>query len=391
MKQLIYPATRAVEHACTQAGVVPQRLFAVLLPLWQVEVGADVQEEQQFEVIDHFIVRAIAEGDLHDRDALVAFLGLPAGLVDRCLAYLRRIGHVTDPGPRLDLTDLGRESVSAGVRKVVKSSRQTILIERQTGWPLPRAHYDAGVAVLDSPEPVQGQLFDSTRFLRVFTAAGFDPQVLARLETHPDRDGFNLPSGLHNLRQGEVSEGFLPAYLIETTDGQLLGYSALGEHRDDFVEKVFAATPVHHLVQAESADSPAEIWREWLAQTPAYGSGELEQLPDGRWRVVLTAGDFGEAPKVPLIQLGAYRLRENHFLQVWCEDEATRQAALYRRTLGISTLPEVTTEAELLRRMRNLAGTLQVPEITMKQLREHAQHVGGGRHLDRLDALADRH
>jgi hypothetical protein len=391
MKQPIYSAARAVEHACSLTGMVPRRVFAVLLPLWQVEISADVYEQQQFEVIDQFVVRAIGEGGLHDRDALIAFLGLPGDLVDRCLSFLRGLGHVTDAGPRLELTDLGRESIRAGIRYVVSTSRQTILIERQTGWPLPRAYYDAGVTVLRGPQLEDGQVCDSTRFLRLFTIAGFDPKVLPWLEANPDRARFNLPIESRNLRRGEITEGFLPAYLIETTDGQLLGYSALGEHRDEFVEQVFEATQVRRLVEAEDEPDPAQLWREWLAQKLEYGSGALEQLPDGRWRVVLQAGDFGEPPKLPLAQLGTYLVREHDFLQVWCAGESTREAALYQRSLDVSGLPEVTTEAELLARMRNLAGTLQVPEITMEQLREHAQRVGEGARLDRLDALAHSH
>jgi hypothetical protein len=59
--------------------------------------------------------------------------------------------------------------------------------------------------------------------------------------------------------------------------------------------------------------------------------------------------------------------------------------------LRIATQPDVTTEAELLRRMRNLAGTLQVPEITMTELREQAQREGIDRRLDRLGSLANLH
>jgi hypothetical protein len=385
MKKIIYPATRAVLHASALPGVVPLRLFPVLLPLWQVDVSTEVFDQQRFEVIDHFVERAVQEGGIRDRDELIAFLNLPSALVDRCLAFLRDLGHLAAPGPRLELTDLGRASLRDSIRYVATTRRQTLLIERQTGWPLPRAHYDAGVAVLDSPELPAGRLSDSTTFLRVFTHAAFEPKVLSWLASHPDPAAFNLPAQLRNLRQEQVREGFLPCYLIETADGQVLAYSAAGEERDGFLEKACASTSLPQLIRASARREPALVWREWQAQTPAYASGTLREMPTGGWRVVLEAAAFGEAPKVPLTRLGAHQFRENHFLQVWCDDVATREAALRRRTLSIATQPEVTTEDELLRRMRILAGVLQVPEITMKELREQAERESAG---GRLDVLA---
>jgi hypothetical protein len=391
VKKIIYPATRAVEHASTLPGVVPLRHFPVLLPLWRVDTSAEVYDHQQFEVIDHFIVRAVHEGGIRDRTELIAFLNLPEALVDRCLSFLRRIGHVTTPGPALELTDLGRASVRDGVRYLSTTHRQNILVEKQTGWPLPRAYYDAGVAVLDRPEINPGQLSDRTTFLRVFTHAVFEPKVLSWLASNPDPAAFGLPAQLRDLRHGEVREGFLPFYLIETTDSRVLAYSAVGEQRDEFLERVCAATSVPLLIQAECGREPAEVWREWHAQTTAYGSGTLKEMPTGQWHVVLPSEAFGEAPKVPLIRLGTHHFREHHFLKVWCDDPDIRQVALHRRLLRIATQPDVTTEAELLLRMRNLAGTLQVPEITMTELREQAQREGIDRRLDRLGSLANLH
>ncbi len=318
MKRVIYPATRAVEHAASLPGVVPLRLFPVLLPVWQVDTSAEVYEQQHFEVIDQFVLRAIEEGAVRDHGELAAFLHLPAGLVQRCLAFLRAIGHVTGPGPQLELTDLGRKSLNAGIRYAAKTTRQTILVERHTGWPLPRTHYDAGVAVLDTPHLEDG---DQKPFLRLFTLAGFEPKVLSWLENNPDKASFNLPGQLRHLRHDSVREGFLPSYLVETTDGEVLAYCAAGEQRDEFLERVFATTAVRQLIQAQEPRDQQEVWRGWLAQSPAYRSGRLEQLPGGQWRVVLDASAFGDAPKVPRARLGTYEFHEHYFLQVCCEED----------------------------------------------------------------------
>jgi hypothetical protein len=55
---------RALENAATIPDVRPLRLFPVLWPLWQVEISASVHDPQACEVLDHFLVRAVAEGRL---------------------------------------------------------------------------------------------------------------------------------------------------------------------------------------------------------------------------------------------------------------------------------------------------------------------------------------
>ena len=233
MKRVLYPPTRAVEHATALPGVRPRRFFPVLWPLWQVKTSAEIYDQQQYEIIDHFVVRCVVEGGIHDTDELARFLGLPTGTVTRCLAYLRTIGHVVLDGPRIHLTELGTTSARAGVRYVAATSRQTILIDRQTGWPLPRPYYDGGLTVLDTPDIPEGQSPDRTRFLRVFTSTPYDPAVIGRLEADLRRAEHNLPSQLRNLRQDGVADGFLPCYLIETDSGQLLAYTGVTQQRDE--------------------------------------------------------------------------------------------------------------------------------------------------------------
>ncbi|MCU7731070.1 hypothetical protein ODJ79_45785 [Actinoplanes sp. KI2] len=385
MRRIIYPATRAVEHAQLIPGVRPVRLFPVLWPLWQVETEAELYEGQDFEIIDHFVVRAIGEAGIRDRAQLVGFLNLPAGVIDRCLAFLGLIGHVTVAGPTLDLTPLGRQSVQDGVRYVRTTSRQTILIERESGHPFPRAHYDNNVPVLDTPRIEEGQLGDRSRFLPVSTLAPFRPEVLAWLEQHPDRAGFNLPGQLRNLSNKGEREGYLPCYLIETADHRLLAYSNVAEDRDEFLEGLFARTSLEELIEAEGIADPATLWPKWLARSPAYGAGTLRQAPDGGWRVLLDPATFGGEVKVA--RVGSYQFSDHHFIQIWCTDPATRRRALLERALGIATLPKITTVDQLQDRIESLARSLETTVVSLAELRAHAQEAGAEARLRRLDEL----
>lgn len=386
MKRLIYPATRAIENAASLPGIRPIRFFPVLWPLWQVETSADIYEKQDFEIIDHFIVRSIEEAGIRDRGELIRFLHLPEGIVDRCLTFLAMIGHVTIAGPSLQLTDLGRKSVQDGIRYVAATSRLTLLLDRVTGRPLPRRYY-GDVPILDTTEIQDEQLADRTRFLEIFNYQPFDPNLLPWLENHPDRVEFNLPSQLRNLRSEGVRQGFMPSYLIETADHGILAYTNAAEQRDRFLEDLYTKTSIAHLIEATGISDPRETWRKWLTNSDLAAFGDLRQNNDV-WQLILKPATFGPSAKLPLARIGSYHVRDNHFLQYWCADPSTRQQALAERALGITTLPTVNTQADLRQHIRDLAASLQVPEISIAQLRTYATDTKNDR-LNQLNRLQE--
>ena len=387
MKRVIYPATRAVENAMSLPGIRPVRFFPVLWPLWQVQVSADVYDKQDFELADHFIVRAIEEGDIHDRAELIRHLNLPAGFLDRCLTFLQHIGHLTITGSQLHLTDLGQRSVREGIRYVKATSRLTVLIERQTGSPFPRPYYDGNVPVLDTTEIEEGQLADRTRFLSVSVLEPFDMQTIQRLADRPDRAQFNLPSQFRNLRQENVRDGFLPSYLIETADRRIIAYSNVSEKRDGFLEELCVKTSIGHLIEAQGISDPADIWRKWLTQSTACGSGRLRKTNAGVWQIVLQPTAFGDRPKISFSRIGSYQFRDHHFIQIWCADTSARQKALKERSLGIATQPEISCLDDLRTRIRDLANQLETAEATIVELCEYAEINGDEWRLKRLKAL----
>ena len=387
--RLIYPARRAVEHAVTVAGVRPRRLFPVLWPLWQVETTATFYDEQPYDLVDRFLVRAVTEAELTRVDELVAFLGVPEAWARRCLRYLSVIGHIRLDGDLVRMTELGLSSARDGLRYVYQTeSRQDILVERFTGRPLPRSHYAGSVEVLPSWTVDQGQLADRSRFRPLNAPAAFRRELVEQLVDRPDRTELNLPAQLRHLRVVEDRDGFLPAYVVETVDSGLLVYTAAAADRDAFFEAACREAPVvHSVIDAEEPGDPRQIWTEWLAGPKTIRRGTLRQLSSGIWRATLHEDSFGGASKLPLTRLGSFELRKHHFLQLWCQDAELRRRAAHERGLGLATTREVRTLVHLESRVAELAVQLEVRAPTVAELRAYGEQHGMHAHVARLDQL----
>lgn len=386
-RRVIYPARRAVEHAVTVPGVVPRRLFGVLWPLWQVEITADVLEEQAYEVIDRFLVRAVAECGITTGEELSLFFGLDRSLVERCLHFLTVIGHMYVEQGHLRLSDLGARSHRDRVRYALrKESRQRLLFERFTGDPLPRSHYDGSVDVRETPEVGKDEVADGTWFRPLFATTPFQDRYVTDLAARPDRADYNLTAQLREIRDLRPQEAYLPAYLIETSGGDLLAYTAIGGERDAFLEDVCRRMPeAGFRVQAEAKVEEKKLWQEWLAGS-GLGPGTIAPAPYGGWRVTLPARAFGTSG-LPLSRVGSFQLRRNHFLQVWCAEEEVRQRALRERSLGMARQREVRTQADLAARVAALAARLETTAPSVGELRVHAERNGLRDRLAHLDAL----
>lgn len=383
----VYPARRAVEHATTIPGVRPLRLFPVLWPLWQAETTANVYDEQAYELIDRFLVRAIMEAGLNRADEMAAFFGIPPALVRRCLGFLAMIGHVREDAGTVTLTELGRHSALEGKRYVAKESRQDILIEQFTGQPLPRAYYEGSVPVFPGPEIPEDRLADRSRFQPLFAPTIFRPELVEDLARRPDRADLNLPRQLRDLHLTGKQDAYLPAYIIETAGTGLLVYTPLAAQRDAFFEGVCRQLPdIGQLIKAETSADPREIWTGWLAESKG-GPGTLCQLPSGVWRATLRASAFGPDARLSLSKVGSYELRKRHFLQLWCDDAGLRRRALIERALAMTSSPEIASSADLRQRVTALAGQLEAAAPTLADLRDYGREHRLNAALARLDAL----
>jgi hypothetical protein len=383
----IYPARRAVEQATSIPGTRPSRLFPVLWPLWQAETTASIYDEQAYEIIDRFLIRAVIDTGLHRVDDLATFFGIPEALVQRCLQFLSTIGHVREDAGTVTLTELGRYSAREGIRYEPKESRQEILIEQFTGQPLPRSYYQGSVPVFFSTEIPDDRLADRSRFVPLFARTTFRPEMVETLTERPDRIELNLPRQLRGLRFTGKRDAYLPAYIIETVGTGLLVYTALTAERDAFFEDVCRQVPdIAELISAEVKASPREIWTEWLADSKA-GPGTLHQLPSGLWRVTLRATAFGPDAKLSLSKVGSYELRQRHFLQLWCDDAGLRRRALIERALAMTSASDITSAADLRQRVTALAKQLEIDEPGLTDLSEYGRQHHMHAAVARLESL----
>jgi hypothetical protein len=384
----VYPARRAVEHAAALPDVRPLRLFPVLWPLWRVETAASVYAELDYDVIDRFLVRAVAEAGFADVASLSSFFGIPVALVRRCLAFLSAIGHVhRDDDGTVCLTELGLRSARAGIRYEPKESRQDIYIDRFSERPLPRRYYEGSVPVFATCKVPRDALYDRSRFIPLFAWTSFREEIVSGLAVRSDRAEFNLPAQLRDLRVMQHGEAFLPAYLIETADSGLFVYTARAAERDPFFEDACRHIPaIGNMIDAEDQSDPREIWTAWLADSDV-GRGTLRCLPNGVWRATLRSDAFGPSGKMGLNWLGSYRLCKRHFLQIWSDDAGQRRQAVMHRALAMTQSPDVTTMADLRQRVTALSRQLEVPEPSITDIRSYGGQHDMRVHLARLDGL----
>jgi hypothetical protein len=385
--QILFPARRAVEHAAAAPAVRPLRLFPVLWPLWQVEVSAHIYDEQAYEIVDLFLVRAVHEAELTSVDQIAAFLGVHLSLVERCLAFLTRIGHLTVDNGQVRMTRLGLDAFRAGIRYEPKETRQDLLFEQLTHQPMPRAYYDGSVTILPTPEVPSGGVTDGTQFNGLYSAIPFQPAAVPHLAQRPDRTEYNLPRLLRDVTILQHANAYLPLYLIETADTGLLAYTSAAPRGDTFFQAICRDDPaVPDMVSAEKPDDPRQIWTSWLAEG-RHGRGTLQQLRNGVWRATLRTDAYGSSPKLPPSRIGSFELRRRHFLQLWCDDTALRRRVLNDRALGIARTRDVTTRNDLEQRLAELADLLEVPAPDIAQLREYGEAEGQHARVARLDEL----
>lgn len=379
-----FPEERVLEDAAFGQGIVPTRLYALLLPVWQVEIRADITEGEDFFLIDRFLERGLRHGALHTVDELARFFTLDPPLVAQAVRFLTAIGHVRDSGSRLSLTSLGQRSVDDDVRYVVThQDRRKLYFEALSCTPLTRAHYDDEVVTLLPGQELGGVMRSDRypRFTPIHVTSGFDRSALDRLKDRKDRDRFNLPVGLNAIESLGEELVFLPVYLVRGRDGLLVyGQAGAGAAHDPELSNLCTRAPelINALDNEEYRDDADESVRraaqKWL-RAQGFDSVAPAQDDDGTWSVSLPATAFGENG-LPVSRIGTYRMAGKRFFRVWCPAETPRKRALLDRLdqrLGsrrqVTRLAAEELIARLSRQLR-----LEVPELS--RLRGGAERTG---------------
>ncbi|MCK9932565.1 hypothetical protein MXD62_36420 [Frankia sp. Mgl5] len=338
-----YALRRALEWLTAQPGVRPSRYFALYLPLYRAEITAVLPESQEYDVLDRFVERALADGGMRTTTDIASFLGLDHRMVEKVCAFLESLRHIAvdaappgGSGGRITLTELGRRSAAEGVRWVERESRQYLYFEAFGCRPLPRRFYQGSeVRVLTRAELAGAQFPDGARGYAL-PAREWRPVALTELAGRRDRDEYNVAPELRRIDALAVDERFLPVFLVENggsggSGPRLLAVSAAAEGRDTFLEEFCNRdTDLGALLDAEERIEPGPQWADWLRRR-GQSASVLRPRPDGVWRATLPPSAWGANGRFPLTRIGSFELAKGLFLQLWCDSVGLRREACLER------------------------------------------------------------
>jgi hypothetical protein len=399
-KLMPYREERALEDAAFGHDMTPVRMFAVLLPVWQVEIRATTTDGRPYELIDRYLERGILEAGLGTTAELAAFFALDHALVDRALRVLHRIGHVQVVGGRLALTELGLRSQRDQVCYVVeREDRRKLYFDGFRSWPLSRAHYDAGVVtfleVHEIPAVTAAEGYRSYRMLH--TVHGFRREALAELAARADRDRYNLPVRVDDpVSLGEKCV-YLPAFVVRALDraGQVrhLVYSQAAEVADPDLSTLCETTPeiagvLGSDAEAASAERAEARITEWLEHRK-LGDHHPIHVAEGAWRVVLPARSFQPDGPVPLARLGSFVVLRTDLLHLWCVDQGTRERALLERCDAYIGRRALFDADQATSRVARIANQLDLGQFGLAELRELAERAGRRGLASRIGEILD--
>ena len=382
-----FPEQRVLENAAFVLGLVPTSVQAVLLPVWSVEVRATITEGQPYELVDRFVERGIGDGGLRSVGELAAFLALDPALVRQALAFLTAIGHVTDIGGGVGLTELGRRSMRDGTRyTMIRGDRRRLYFDGFQSRPLTTAHYTSSTVSFVPPDRTAPRHRGSV--VRRLDSPGFRDDAVTELSDHPDRARFNLPPGIENPeRVGEPEKVHLAVYAVRAVedDGRVrhLVYTPAhdGEHDPD-LSAACEETPsfMTDLWSAETGavSGVAQQIRRWLSsRNLAQYAPEWDQW-HGAWRVTLPSGAFSAPDGLGLARLGSYQvLGSGPFFQLWCADRDTRAWALVERLESYLTARLCDDPDAVRARVENLSRQLEIrPPVSLEVLTRAAEQKG---------------
>jgi hypothetical protein len=192
-------------------GVRPLRIVPLLMPMWGVEVTATVRETQQYDVLDRYLSRSVAEAGLTRTDELADFLGVEPALVARAVRHLAGIGHLVRDGEKMTLTPLGRQSVADGRRYQLATGRRMLLrFDGFTGSPVPYTSV-TGSVWLNEPSLTLG---DGTRFQPAASDIPLPADAVDSLLARADIADFTGPVVPVAAEQTGVRPLWLPVYLV---------------------------------------------------------------------------------------------------------------------------------------------------------------------------------
>lgn len=395
-KLISYPQQRALEDAAHTNGVVPTRIFTILLPIWRVEVRATVTEGEDYELIDRYLERAIDATGLDTTIDLARFLALDEVIVDRAMRFLTAIEHVRDAGGRFVLTELGVRSVrDQKSYRVTRHDRRHLYFDAFGSRPLTRPYYDSRAVTFIGRDELSTVLAEQSG--PVFTLANtpaFRREALAELACTSERDSFNLPERIHDPESVGEEYVYLPLYIVRGARVQqpprYLAYSQVFDESDPYLTSICEETP--EIVSACEHDSVSREdderkWiTEWLSKRNLSGNHPVRTV-EGAWRVTLPVGVFGRDGGLALSQLGSYVMLGSVFFLAWCTDERTRRRAMVERINAYLGARPYIDETHLAKRIERMSRQLELGAVDVGTIRRWATEFGRQGMAEQLAAI----
>jgi hypothetical protein len=343
-RAVLYPPDRAIELASNVSGLIPVRLFALLYPLWLVEIDAHEETRRPYALIEQFIERGIQEAHLRSVQEMVDFFGLSTSLVTKVLHFLATIQHIQQVDGRWILTERGEQSLLQGVKSEIQEKGQYIYFDGFCSKPLTQDHYHKNLHIISDLEAksITRTAAGGHQFYRLHTSEMWNIRALRDLVNNPDRAKYNLPQELRAVTTTSYALVYMPMYIIETKRQRLmqpyyLVYTHIKDQRDAFFEHIVNKTlSIQRALDAmPKEENLAEIWSRWLrSDNMAYL--RPEQTREGLWRVNLPETLFPSS-EYPLRKIGTYYKEKGYFLQLWCNNDILRRQAIFDRALYLVT------------------------------------------------------
>lgn len=391
---LLYSPQRALGTVQIISGLTPVQLFSVLFPLWEVEVVGTQRRSRPYEMLELFLERGIAEGELRSTAELSTFFGLEPSTVDKALLFLRQMGHVQGRDGALVLTKLGQDSLADGVSYQDMETRRKLYFEAFRSQPLPQEHYR--LRVLSEAEALT---HPDRHVFRLYSFQSWRSDALSELARRPDRARWNLPDEVREPKERAVARAYLPMYIIEareraTSDhfsSRYVVLTRLRGLRDAFFEEVVNSESdlLDPLYAQAEPDVHVLMEKELASRSVASRHVRLAQLAPDAWRATVALEVFlsGQA-RLTLADVGTYLLVRGYCLQIWCDDPALRREAALDQALAIIALwRRPATQRSVGQLLKTVAGRLQTRELDLADLREQTSAQGATDVLVMLEEL----
>ena len=398
-KYLLYSYYKALDYVQAQ-GLLPQRLFRVLYPLWRVRVQGQQKVATEFDELEWFLERGLQEMGLHSVTDLAAFFGLEFDFVQRLVDSARRIGHLRGENDRLELTDLGIESVRDRVRYDLQKSSVDLYFDGLGCSPLSPEH--AKIPILDDISGMAKSPFQA------FSQFGQEwrPEALSEFLADTSRHDFLLPGQVSTSGLLSPEPVYMPAYFVEAQENKpgsplrLLAFSQVKGLRDTALEDAVNRNPtVFRALKAKTGSRPDEIRRYFeqsgLKKDAWYlnekGPWGAQVMVDGQ--VFLPNGDSDEETpgRLALRSVGRYALIYDWCIWVMCDDAGIRkQAAIEQLLEWLQNVNVTPAQIEISTKFASICHRLSLPQPAYDQVLLFARQRGLGRAAARLEEMEEK-